>query len=195
MAEYKAFEDNIEAKGAAAMPFIISGSLGKEQRIGILKKNGIEDLDENGWYDLQSVLNSFKTLSETVGEMNLFLIGKTVTEKAPFPPMDGLENALRSIDIAYHMNHRKNGEIMFNPETGKMLEGIGHYHLKSFDSEKREAIMVCHTPYPSKFEEGLVMQIVRMFKPKDSLKSKVVLDTTKETRAKGGDTCTFVITW
>jgi hypothetical protein len=55
--------------------------------------------------------------------------------------------------------------------------------------------MVCHTPYPSKFEEGLIVQIVRQFKPKDSIRNKVVLDESKESRRTGGETCTFLISW
>lgn len=187
--------DNIETKGAAAMAFVVSGTLGSTQRQALLNKHGIGEIKQDSWYDFKSVLNAFKDLSKTVGEMNLFLIGKTVMEQASFPPMDGLENALRSIDIAYHMNHRKNGQVMFNPSTGEMQEGIGHYTVDKFDEKKREAVMICSTPYPSKFEEGLIVQVVRQFKPKDSLRSKVILDDRKENRNTGGETCTFLIIW
>ncbi len=196
MAEYIQFEENIEANGSAAMIFLISGTIGQDQRKTILRDNGIEeDIKPDGWYDLQSILNAYKDLCNTIGEMNLFLVGKAVMEQAEFPPMDGLENALRSIDVAYHMNHRKNGEVMFNPGTGQMLEGIGHYQVTKFDENKKVAEMVCHTPYPSKFEEGLIVQVVRRFRPKGSLRSKVSLDETKETRRKGAETCTFKIEW
>jgi len=193
MAEYVSFESGVDA-GGNELPIVALGSLASSQREAIIKKYNLQT--QNGaWNDLQSLLNALKEVEQTIGEMNLFLIGKSVVDGTAFPPMEGLRNALESIDVAYHMNHRKNGEIMFNPNTGQMTEGIGHYKLVKFDEAKREAVMVCHTPYPSKFEEGLVLQIVRKFKPQDSIRTRVSLDETKETRRKGGDTCTFNISW
>ena len=196
MAEYIQFEENVEANGSAAMIFLLSGAIGQDHRKALLKKHGIaEDIKLDAWYDLQSILNAYKELAENIGEMNLFLVGKAVMEQAEFPPMDGLESALRSIDVAYHMNHRKNGKVMFDPANGMMTEGIGHYTVTKFDGDRKEAEMECHTPYPSKFEEGLITQVVRRFKPAGSLRSRVVLDETKTTRRNGGDRCTFKIQW
>ena len=193
MAEYKVFENNIEA-GGNELPIVALGALGKLRKQEVIKKYGLQT-QEGAWNNLQSLLDAMKEISDTVGEMNLFLIGKEVIEGAAFPPMDGLESALKSIDVAYHMNHRKSGATMFDPSSGKMTEGIGHYELAKFDSEKKEAVMICHTPYPSKFEEGLITQIVRMFRPKGSLLPRVELDTKKETRRNGGERCTFNIYW
>ena len=81
--------------------------------------------------------------------MNLFLIGKAIINSAQFPPIKGLEEGLRSMNVAYHLNHRVDGKIMFNPENGRMTEGIGHYALTEFDGEKKQAVMVCKNPYPS----------------------------------------------
>lgn len=193
MAEYVIFEPGVEA-GGNELPIVALGSLGGKQRELIIEKYGLRT--ENGaWNDLQSLLNALKEIKNTIGEMNLFLIGKSVIEVTAFPPMNGLRNALESIDIAYHMNHRKNGELMFNPANGQMLEGIGHYKLTKYDADAGEAEMVCHTPYPSKFEEGLILQVVRQFRPEGSIRTKVELDTTKETRRSGGESCTFKISW
>ena len=41
-----------------------------------------------------------------------------------FPPeINDVESAVRSIDIAFHLNQRKNGVVMYDPATGVMLEG------------------------------------------------------------------------
>lgn len=192
MAEYKTFEPGIEA-GGNALPIVALGALSKQRKNEIIEKYGLST-EEGAWNDLQSLLDAMKEISDSIGEMNLFMIGKEVMEGAAFPPMDGLESALRSIDVAYHMNHRKNKKPMFDPATGQMTEGIGHYELIRFDDANREAFLVCHTPYPSKFEEGLIVQIARTFKPEGSF-LKVQLDTTKETRREGGERCTFKITW
>ncbi len=193
MSEFKSFEGGIETN--AIQPFLV-GSMSKDSRLAILKKHGLEYNDDpNTFYDLQKFLSAFEEVKNQFGEMNLFLIGKAVMDNAQFPPMNGLKEALESLDVAYHMNHRKAGVPMFNPSTGQMLEGIGHYKLTRFDQDAKEAVMVCHTPYPSKFEEGLILQIVRKFKPEGSIRTKVTLDETKETRRTGGETCTFIINW
>jgi hypothetical protein len=192
MAEYVSFEPGIEA-GGNELPIVALGTLSQQRKKEIIEKYGLH-MEEGAWNDLQSLLDAMKEIAETIGEMNLFMIGKELMEGAKFPPMDNLETALKSIDVAYHMNHRKNGKVMFDPETGTMTEGIGHYKLERFDEQKKEAVMVCHTPYPSKFEEGLIIQVARTFKPQGSF-LKVRLDETKETRRKGGETCTFIINW
>ncbi len=193
MAQYQSFEKGITT--SAISPFMQGGFIASKQKTVILSKNGIDHLAEGQDYDLQDFLNAFKELGETIGEMNLFLIGKSVMSETKFPPMENLKEALQSIDIAYHMNHKKNGKPMFDSSNGQMTEGIGHYELVRFDEANKEAIMVCHTPYPSKFEEGIILQIARQFKPEDSLMPKVQLDTTMETRKNGGERCTFIITW
>jgi hypothetical protein len=49
---------------------------------------------------------------------------------APFPETTkDLETAIKQMDMIYHKVHRKNGKIMFDSNSGLMLEGIGHYWL------------------------------------------------------------------
>lgn len=193
MAEYKSFEDNILV-GGHELPVFAWGKLGAQQYKELLDRHGL-DGSHGAWNDLQSFLNAMKDLADTIGEMNLFLIGKAIIDGARFPPMDSLENALNSIDIAYHMNHKKNGRLMYNPETGEMMEGIGHYQLTRYNEALREAIMICHTPYPTKLEEGLISQVLKRFKPPGSLFAKVRLDSTKEAKNMGGESCTFIMNW
>lgn len=193
MSEFKSFEEGIDTN--AIQPFLV-GSMSKESRLAILKNHGLEyEENPDKFYDLQKFLNAFEEVKNQFGEMNVFLIGKSVIDNAQFPPINSLKQALESLDIAYHMNHRKGGQMMFNPQTGQMLEGIGHLKLAKYDEANKVAEMVCHTPYPSKFEEGLIVQIVRKFKPEGSIRTKVELDETKETRRKGAETCTFKISW
>lgn len=193
MAQFKSFEEGIE-NGGHELPVIALGNMSTSKQNEIRQKYGLKT-ESGSWNDLQSLLSALEEISYSLGEMNLFLIGKGVTEGANFPPMDSLKTALESLDIAYHMNHRKNGEVMFDPETGKMLEGIGHYILEKYDENQREAEVKCHTPYPSKFEEGILLAITRRFKPKDSIRTKVALDSSKETKREGGESCTFIINW
>ena len=194
MAEFVAINRDVEVNGETVLAFTNSMEKGQETREAILKKHGIEPKPQV-WYKQQAWLDAFKEAGKSLGDMNLFLIGKAIIDNANFPPIDNLEQALRSLDVAYHMNHRLGGQVMFNPATGDMMEGIGHYNLVEYDSKARKATFVCDNPYPSKFDEGIITQLVRRFKPNDSVKQEITLDTTKESRISGGDSCTYHITW
>jgi len=193
MAQFIAINENVEVNKQTVLSIVNSMEKGKDNRLGILNRNGINP-EEKEWFNQQKWLNSFKEIATSLGEMNLFLIGKAIIDSAKFPPIKNLEEGLNSIDVAYHMNHRLNGKIMFDPISGKMLEGIGHYKLTEYNSNTKNAVMVCSNPYPSKFDEGIITQIVRKFKPTNSRES-IKLDLSKKTRDEGGNSCTFLISW
>jgi hypothetical protein len=112
----------------------------------------------------------------------LFEIGDSIPENAEFPPeINSIEEALNSIDVAYHLNHR-GGEI-------------GYYKVLSFDSVKRKATIECKNPYPCHFDRGMILSIVRRFKSKDSSTYDVVLDFTKPNRMEGSDSSVYIINW
>lgn len=191
MAQFISFVNGVEVNKQTIESVVNAMENGKENRIQILKDNGIH-LESRTWFSQQSWLDSFKVMSKQLGDMNLFLIGKAIIDSAKFPPMKNLEEALNSIDIAYHMNHRLNGKVMF--EEGRKMKGIGNYTLTEFNEKDKTAVMVCNNPYPSKFDEGIITQIVRKFKPYGS-NPKVRLDGSKESRVNGAESCTFIITW
>ena len=193
MAQFVAINENVEVNKQTVLSFVNSMEKSKDVRLEILKNNGINP-DEKEWFNQQKWLNAFKEITDKFGEMNLFLIGKAIIDSAKFPPINDLEEGLKSIDIAYHMNHRIDGKIMFDQKTGKLLEGIGHYKLVEYNENEKTAIMICNNPYPSKFDEGIITQIVRKFKRSGSQES-VKLDTSKESRKFGADSCTYIITW
>jgi len=193
MAQFQAFNDQVEVNKQTVLSVVNAMEKGKDKRIELLKRNDI-DLDKGEWFLQQKWLDAFKEIAESLGDMNLFIIGKAIIDNAQFPPLNNLEEALQSIDVAYHMNHRLDGKVLFDEKTGKMSEGIGHYKLSMFDENAKKATMVCNNPYPSKFDEGIITQVVRKFKPAGSRES-VSLDTSKETRINGGDSCTYNISW
>lgn len=194
MAEFIVFAENVEVVGQTVFAFINSMKRGQEKRKSILLKHGIDPKPEE-WYPQQKWLDAFKEVSESVGEMNLFLIGVAIIENAEFPPINNLKEGLGAIEVAYHMSHRINGNLMFNPENGEMLEGIGHYGLKEYNEDERTAIMVCDNPYPSKFDEGIITAVGRKFQPSDSEAVKVKVDVNADRRTKGGSSCTYLISW
>ena len=198
MAQFIPFEPNIEVNGQTVLS-VVNGinEVFKPKMDEILIKHGIISPKEGDWFSQAKWLDAFKEIAETIGKHTLFSIGKSIPENADFPPeINNLEKALSAIDIAYHMNHRiKNAEILFNPETGEMNEGIGHYKLVNFNAKNREAVMECNNPYPCHFDKGIITTMVRRFAPNDSLDQTIMLNSEKSSRLTGGDTSWYNITW
>jgi hypothetical protein len=152
---------------------------------------GALTVDPNAWYPIEDTLLAHKKVDSLLGGRGLEKVGSFIPQHAVFPPdIDNIHSALRSIDIAYHMNHRKDGEPMFNPATGALLEGIGHYGFKLVEG-KREIVMVCDNPYPCRFDLGIIKGMAHRFEPR----ATVTHDTSTACRQKGAATCTYVVTW
>lgn len=183
MAEYISFQKDVKVNGTSVMSVINSLKTGQDYREKVLAKYGIKNPLPTSWHLVDDYLKAFKEMANELGGHTVFSIGKAVPENAIFPPeIDSLQKALASIDVAYKMNHDR-------------PTGIGYYKLVEFDDKKRTAVLECYNPYPSEFDRGIITTIVRKFKPKDSFKSDVLLDLTKESRLKGGDRCFFNIYW
>lgn len=178
MAQFVAFEKGIEVNGQTILSIINTLADGKE----ILNAHGIKNPEAGKWYPQQAWLDTFKAISKEIGEQTLFSIGTAVPENALFPSdVDNLEKGLKSIDLAYRMNHR-GGEI-------------GTYRLIRFNEKARKAVMICQNPYPSEFDRGIISSMLRKFKPASSSNYEVNLDTTKGSRINGEHSCTYNISW
>jgi len=187
--------NNIEVNGETVLSVVDGMGIFKNRALDILSKHGISQPEPGKWYPAHVWLDSFKTISEMIGTATLFLIGKKIPENAQFPPdIDDIEKALQAIDVAYHMNHRINGLEMFNPKTGKMTEGIGHYKFEKAGDKK--ARMICDkVPYPCDFDKGIIEAMAKRFKPAGSPFAKVVHDDSVPCRKKGADSCTYYVEW
>jgi hypothetical protein len=147
-------------------------------------------IDREAWYPTVSWLAVYDEIAQDVGTGPLFDIGVQIPENAPFPPhIVDVESAIASLDVAYHMNHRKNGAVMYLPTTRAMLEGIGHYGCQRVPGEQTIR-SVCDNPYPCDFDRGILTGAARRFAPK----AKVVHER-GSCRKDGDDRCTYVVTW
>ena len=160
-----------------------------------MKKNGI-DLNSGKWFDLQKWLNAFKEISITLDDKELFMLGESTIKDSLLPPLMGVKDGLTSLNVGYHLNHKLNGKKMFNIMKGPkgIKEGIGNVNIINFNSKNRTAIVTSNTPHPSKFEEGVLTQIIRQFNSDDT-EPIVKLDLTKESRNNGAESCTYLISW
>ncbi|RLD79594.1 MAG: hypothetical protein DRJ10_08630 [Bacteroidetes bacterium] len=183
MPQFVAYNNKVEVNGQTIQSFIKGVTPQFRQKvIQILANNGISNLEKLKWYNQQEWLNAFKQIYDTIGSHTLFSIGKAIPDSATFPEnIVSLRDALQSIDIAYHNNH-KGGEI-------------GYYRLTKFNELERKAMMVCKNPYPCPFDRGIITSIVRKFKPVDSLNHEVELDKSSPDKLDDEESRTYLISW
>ena len=106
-----------------------------------LAEQGVEEPQPDEWYPQQAWLDAFGVVAEELEPHILDRIGEQIPEAAEWPEgISGVEEGLRSINDAYHRNHR-GGEI-------------GYYRLT--DVNDRTGEVTCRNPYPCPFDRGII---------------------------------------
>jgi hypothetical protein len=190
---FQAINPKVEVNGETVLSVINGMGFAKAAGKSILSDNGIVDPKPGQWYLQQAWLNAFKEISEKIGDATLKAIGKSIPESAQFPPeIDSIEKALFAIDVAYHMNHRLDGIPLFDPATGKMTEGIGHYKAE----KKADTLItiICDNPYPDAFDLGIIDTMAKKF-PRNAQFIKVQQLYASGSRTKGDKESVFEISW
>ena len=196
--QFKAFEPDVEVNGPTVNSIIAGLGYFTNLSRRFFSQAGLWTvinkklhIDMNGWYPQAAWLVAFENIAKTIGPRVLFNIGLSVPANAQFPPwVVDVDSGIKAIDIAYHLNHRKNGKPLFNPDTGVMSEGIGHYGYDRISGENK-IISICRNTYPCAFDHGIVTAMAYKFAPDAIIRH----DDTKECRNKGADSCTYIITW
>jgi len=169
-----------EIKGQSIMAVVAAMALVQERALKILASQGITPLEAERWYPLERFLEVFRTIHQEIGLNTIKAVGRKIPENAMFPPnIVTIEDGFRSIDVAYHMNHRGPGNI-------------GGYHYTSTGA--RSGRMVCDNPYPCPMDEGLLEAIGRRFRPQDSVWTRVEHQS-GDCRRNGAASCTFDLSW
>lgn len=146
-------------------------------------------LPAGAWLNLRSYLKALRRVEQEVGAMVVRDGGQTVPKYVKLPPsITDIYSALGSLDVAYHMNHRKHGEELFNPATGVMKEGIGHYQYQGKPGETK-IVITSDVPYPCPYDHGIIMGMAQRFKAN----AQVAHGPT--CRSKGAASCTYTVTW
>lgn len=197
--QFQAFEKGIEVNGQTVWSIVAGFKVYKklpvkfllEQGIGEPTDDGFVRIDPDGWFPQEAWLRAFERIASDVGEMSLFQIGQKIPENAKFPDwVDGIEKAIASIDVAYHMNHRKAGTVMFDPGAGTMTEGIGHYGFERVTGQNL-IVSKCENPYPCQFDLGIVTAMAKRFEPM----SRTRHDDSAPCRRRGDRSCTYRVEW
>jgi hypothetical protein len=142
------------------------------------------------WFPLDGSLRILKAIGHAFGGEALHRIGFSVPAHARFPPeIDGVARALAGLDVAFHMNHRRDGVVMFDPATGTMLEGIGHYGCRSLGGRR----LHCESTsvYPCDFDRGVVAGLAARFDPA----SEVEHAPDGLCRTDGASSCIYRVSW
>jgi hypothetical protein len=180
MAMFQAFDPAVEVNGRTVYTIVDAMGVTRSLALLILRQNGIDDLQPAEWYPQQAWLDAFRDIARQLGGPSLWKIGLKIPENALFPAeIDSLEGALRSIDVAYHMNHR-GGEI-------------GHYRVVEISD--RSAVMVCNNPYPCDFDRGIIEAMANRFRPEVTGRVRVRHDEAQPCRKNGGESCTYLLGW
>ena len=190
--------EGIEMNGALLEAHVKAFHLFPSRALSLLAQNGIGTkrpdgqvaIDYSRWYPLDAWLKAFDAILESVGPNVVFNIGEEVPKHAQLPPdVKDVHGSIRAVDVGYHMNHRKQGRIMFDPATGNMTEGIGHYGYES--KGPRKIVSVCENPFPCPFDRGVITCFARKFEPG----ALVTHMDVGPCRAKGGPSCSYTISW
>jgi hypothetical protein len=179
MAQFVAMDAKVEVNGETVLSIVDGMGAFSELGRQILKDCGIDKPAPGRWYRQQSWLDAFRLIAESVGPRTLFNIGAKIPQNAIFPPqIDSIDKALAAIDVAYHMNHR-GGDI-------------GAYRY--LPATARGAMMVCDTPYPCDFDQGIIDAMAQRFKPPKAI-ARVQHDNHKACRKTGAKACTYHVSW
>jgi hypothetical protein len=197
--QFKPFEPGIEVLGICVTAYIQACKVFPSAMTRRLAKHGIGTLngkneisiDNNAWFPQEKWLRAFEEIANEVGPRACYQIGRNVFDNVPFPPdIRDIQSAVASLDVAYHMNHRRNGKVMFDPGTGQKTAGIGNYGYQPVRNE-RKIVSVCENPYPCDFDRGMLTEIASRFERS----ARVTHDEQTGCRKTGGNSCTYTITW
>ncbi len=157
--------------------------------IGRLGPDGTIETEPGAWYALDAWLVAMNDILDRVGPAKMREIGTLVPTYASFPPnITSAAEAMQACDFAYHLNHRKDGTVMFDPATGTLIDGIGHYRFERTD--ERRGTMTCDDPYYCDFDRGIMIGLGTRFATKTH-----VTHADGGCRKDGADRCTYLIRW
>lgn len=154
----------------------------------ILDTLGVSEIDVDAWYPQEMVLRTYQKVDTLLGGRGLERLGRLVPTRAAAPPFTSAHEILAGLDVAYHMNHRRDGVPMYDPRTGATLEGIGHYAYERLG--ERAARMTCDSPYPCRFDIGLFHGFIDRLEP-----AVQVVHDPETCRILGDPACRYDLRW
>jgi hypothetical protein len=190
-ASVRVIMDGFGAFTLLASRILLEHGLGTEDAGGL----GLAVIDPDRWYPLDGFLQAFQRIGTEFSDLVLRKAGIHINKQASDPGdiLKNINSTFMYLDQGYHFNHARNGKPMFNPETGQMMEGIGHFACRPFSDPppgKQQVTLVVDTPYPCAFDEGIVIGMAQRFDP-----TATVTHDPKACRQKGAAACNYHVIW
>lgn len=192
MAQFVAKDPRIEVSGKSVLSIVGGMGAFKATATKILAENGIDEPEPGRWYKQQDWLNAFKQITDSIGERILFQMGKDIIARANLPvEVTTVSEGLKRLDIGYHKNHRIDGQILIDSQSGHLVEGIGSYQVNVTSEQSVEVIV--DSPLPCEFDKGAITAIAEKYRPEKAL--FVTVEHGGSCRKKGADACAYRVTW
>ena len=190
--EFVAIDAQAEVKGQSVLSVIHGMGDFEPTARDILAHNGIRDPRPDAWYPQQRWLDAFREIADTIGGRSLQAIGKAMVEHGDLSAeAEGIADGLRRLDIGYHESHRLAGRVLYDPWTGELSEGIGHYQVA--DVGERSVRLLVDSPLPCAFDMGLIRAIAHGCQPADA--RSIAVEHGLTCRSDGAPACLYVVSW
>jgi hypothetical protein len=192
MAQFVAKDPRIEVSGKSVLSIVGGMGAFKTTAAKILAENGIDEPEPGRWYKQQDWLNAFKQITENIGERVLFQMGKDIIARANLPgEVTTISEGLTRLDIGYHKNHRIDGQVLIDSQSGGLLKGIGSYQV-NVTAERSVEVRV-DSPLPCEFDKGAITAIAEKYQPDEAL--FVTVEHGGSCRKNGAEACVYSVTW
>ena len=189
--EYKSFETSGRTVLGVVQAFgqfkALASQLLLDEGVGSKGPDGLIVLDPEGWYPMASYLRMLAKANEQMGDSVLHQIGVAVAKIVWMPSITSIKSLAETLDVGYHMFHRKNGQPMWDPVTKQMQEGIGHYRYKEQGPHAVE--IESGIPYPCAFDKGLLFSGLRMLTRSAAIRH----DDSLPCRKRGDGSCVYIV--
>lgn len=155
--------------------------------VGRKGEDGLVVLEPDSWYPMEAHLRALAKANEQMGDSVLHQIGVSVARAAWMPSITNLQTLAETLDVGYHMNHRRFGRPMWDPVTKHMRDGIGHYKYTEAGAHKVQ--IEASNPYPCAFDKGLLFGALRML----NVAGAILHDDSLPCRRRGAAACHYII--
>lgn len=151
----------------------------KDIGVRVLKRHGIEDLEDAKWYPMQAVLDSVAEIAEYGGASTLNALGRRAVLVTPLPAhVNSMDSALASLDSMSRQAHRG--------------AGVGYWTYESLGSQSRR--LLCTSPFPCDLTLGVVQALAEKMAPAGA-EPVVAHEGEPLCRDHGGDSCAYRVDW
>lgn len=159
-----------------------------EEGIGQPGPDGVALVQAESWYPMDAQLRALARFSREMGDSVVHQIGVGMIQEVVWMPhIRDAKTLAEFLDLGYHFNHRKDGKPMGDPATGRIVDGIGHYHYR--DQGHGGNVVEADNPYPCAFDKGLLFGALR----KLQIVGAIIHDESLPCRKRGHKSCVYVV--